>query len=72
MAALQPEINYLTMNKEVILFTFDKEEYLKKCVELDNFDYYSDLVFEKKEIIQINLENGSTIYLKPVNENETR
>lgn len=38
----------------------------------DNFDYYSDLVFEKKEIIQINLENGSTIYLKPVNENETR
>ena len=38
----------------------------------ENFDYYSDLVFEKKEIIQINLENGSTIYLNPVNENETR
>lgn len=32
--------DYLTMKKEVILFTFDKEEYLKKCVELDNFDYY--------------------------------
>ena len=38
----------------------------------DNFDYYSDLVFEKKETIQINLENGTSVYLKPANENETR
>ena len=30
----------------------------------DNLDYYSDLVFENKETIQINLENDLSVYLK--------
>ena len=32
--------DYLTMNKEVILFTFDKKRYLERCVELENYDNY--------------------------------
>ena len=38
----------------------------------DNFDYYSNLVFEEKEMLMIKRKNGSTVYLKPVYENEIR
>jgi len=32
--------DYLIMNKEIILFPFDKEEYVKKCMDLADYDYY--------------------------------
>jgi len=38
----------------------------------ENIDYYSDMVFEEKVTIMIKLENGRRVYLKPVDENETR
>ena len=38
----------------------------------ENIDYYSDMVFEEKITIMIKLDNGNSVYLKPVNENETR
>lgn len=32
--------DYLLMNKEIILFPFDKEEYIKKCMDLADYDLY--------------------------------
>lgn len=32
--------DYLILNKEIILFPFDKEEYIKKSMDLADYDYY--------------------------------
>ena len=45
-----------------------------KQIDLEkDFDYYFDLVGEKKETIRIIAEEGFVVYLKPLdNENEAR
>ena len=32
--------DYLLMDKEIMLFLFDKEQYFEKCTDIDNYDYY--------------------------------
>ena len=53
--------DYLIMNKEVILFTFDKEDYIRKSFDLKDFDtYYKGKVVKTFEellyLIQHNID----------------
>lgn len=32
--------DFLMMNKEIILFVFDYEKYIRSCYDLENYDYY--------------------------------
>ena len=45
---------------------------LKENEFVDKIDYYCDLVHDRNEVLMVRLNNGSFIYVKPVEENEIR
>lgn len=57
--------DYLVMNKEIILFPFDKDEYIRKCMDLADYDfYYRGRVAKTFEELHGLIQNNIDCYLQ--------